>query len=402
MVEPKADWAKDIIYNHRPFENIIQSGSTIIEPNVYFSLFTPEESDLRQMLNSITLEKDALHIENSITQTQVKTNRKPSEPFTKPAVTRVEKNNALQVINQYGIIPVNQSIGDLQKERHIQQILKETTDNDHQEQQDYQNYHNYQDYQDYQEQQPLFREKDQQDQQDQNTFTEPQEKVDLNQTINPQVQVDLDHLGYEGDVSGIDLNHLPNNVPSLTQHQPRLSQTPKVTEIQKEDLSFDIPDSLFHPPHLPSLPSPTSSFSSSSSSSSKENDVENIQVPAKTQPTYQKPILDESIDTFQYSMPSSPKQKPSNPSHIQIFNGDDRDLMETILFGSKELAKGILDDSLSVHSQPNPLKQQNQEMSTNSNRPHLSPSEAQRNSPLYSPDLSTKQSIGFSEYPVMR
>ena len=127
MPEPKEEWAKQIIYDPIPFENVIQSGSTIINPNVYFSLRTPDESDLRQMLNGITLEKDALHLETSTTHTQVKSQRKPSEPFSKPAVTRVEKTQAAAIIQENGILPVNQIIRDFSKEHHIQLIEKQMT-----------------------------------------------------------------------------------------------------------------------------------------------------------------------------------------------------------------------------------------------------------------------------------
>ena len=83
---PKEDWAKQVLYDHKPFDNTIHSGNRVISPRAYFALRNPTEGDMRKMLQNLSFEKQFLGEMNSLTNTQIKVNRRPSEGFATPAV----------------------------------------------------------------------------------------------------------------------------------------------------------------------------------------------------------------------------------------------------------------------------------------------------------------------------
>ena len=305
--EPTEEWAKQIIYYPAPFENVIRSGSTQIEPNVYFSLRTPEETDLHVMLNSITLEKDALNIDESLTRTQVKSLRKPSEPFSKPSVTLNEKTEAAALIQANGIVPVSQEIQkgpDAPNTATFQpEVQKQSDDlNTVPIQSEVQNERN-----------------------NLNTTTiQAEVPIDLSNSI-PQVEV----------ISSIDLEEPMNTIPSLRDHDTRIP-VPAVSEIHTEDSSFVLNESLFETPHLPSIPKPVSPSSSPFPI--------HYEIPKKAEPPkpiQADPILDVSVETtvFPGLVPSvdPPKNEP-----VPIFSGSNSDLIDTILFGSREAAKEVM------------------------------------------------------------
>lgn len=305
--EPTEDWAKQIVYYPSPFENVIRSGSTQIEPNVFFSLRTPEESELHAMLNSITLEKDALNIEESLTHTQVRTIRKPSEPFSKPSVTLNEKAKAAALIQANGVIPVSQEI---QKEQGVSNTIAFQPE--------------VQKHSDNLNAVPIQSEIDNERNMLNTTTIQPEVPIDVSNTA-PHVEV----------ISSLDLEEPVNAIPSLRDPVDRIP-VPMVSEIHTEDSSFVLNESLFETPHLPSIPKPVSP-------SSSPFPIQ-YEIPQKTEPpkpVQTDPILNVSVETtvFPGHVPGvdPPKNEP-----VSIFSGSNSDLMGTILFGSREAAKEVM------------------------------------------------------------
>ena len=350
ITEPKEEWAKQIIYNHVPFANEIRCGSTCLEPNVYFSLYTPNEKDLHQMLNNITLEKDALNISNSETRTQVKSSRKPSEPFLKPAVTKNEKDKAIQLIQLYGIQPV-------QQEKGISPVSSKKEE------------------------------------------SLPAVNPDVNQTVLPEVKIPLTTQPTVENISVIDLENLSANIPSLRKQIPS-PIPPVVTEINPTDSSLILNDPLLDPPHLPSIPMPISPISSkhnSPSSSSSPSFPVKVAIATHAEPPKRlstEPILNRSVETTRLPSPSLPPvtQQPSQP--VPLFNGSNSELMGTILFGSKEAGKEFLEtpipksDPLLFHSPAEGME--------SSTVPQMPVSEAQQTSPYASISSSLNKSSSMS------
>ena len=106
---PKEDWAKQVLYDHKPFDNTIHSGSRVISPRAYFAIRNPTEGDMRKMLQNLSFEKQFLGEMNSLTNTQIKVNRRPSEGFAAPAVPMAEVLTAKQTIDKFGVTPVDQT-----------------------------------------------------------------------------------------------------------------------------------------------------------------------------------------------------------------------------------------------------------------------------------------------------
>ena len=109
---PKEDWAKQVLYDHKPFDNTIHSGSRVISPRAYFAIRNPMEGDMRKMLQNLSFEKQFLGEMNSLTNTQIKVNRRPSEGFAAPAVPMAEVLTAKQTIDKFGVTPVDQTKDD--------------------------------------------------------------------------------------------------------------------------------------------------------------------------------------------------------------------------------------------------------------------------------------------------
>lgn len=349
ITEPKEEWAKQIIYNHVPFANEIRCGSTCLEPNVYFSLYTPNEKDLHQMLNNITLEKDALNISNSEAHTQVKSSRKPSEPFSKPAVTNNEKDKAIQLIQLYGIQPV-------QQEKGISPVSSKKEE------------------------------------------SLPTINPDANQTVLPEVKVPLAIQPTVENISVIDLENLSANIPSLRKQIPN-PIPPVVTEINPADSSFTLNDPLLDPPHLPSIPMPISPVSSKHESPSASPFPVKVAIATHAEPPKRlstEPILNRSVETTRLSSPSLPpatqQQQPVQP--VPLFSGSNSELMGTILFGSKEAGKEFLEtpipksDPLLFHSPAEGME--------SSTVPQMPASEAQQTSPYASLSSSFNKSSSMS------
>ena len=57
---PKEEWAKQVLYNHQPFDNSIHSGNKVIDPRVYFAIRNPSEQEMRSMLNGLSFETQYL------------------------------------------------------------------------------------------------------------------------------------------------------------------------------------------------------------------------------------------------------------------------------------------------------------------------------------------------------
>ena len=126
---PKEDWAKQIMYDMKPFDNVIKSGDQIIAPSTYFALKSPSEAELHKKLDSLTVENTLLNDHSGKSTTKFGGSRKASQPFVHPAVSLSEKGRASSQLRRFGVIPVEQSVVNeraYQRTQHISTILDET------------------------------------------------------------------------------------------------------------------------------------------------------------------------------------------------------------------------------------------------------------------------------------
>ena len=125
---PKEEWAKQVLYNHQPFDNSIHSGNKVIDPRVYFAIRNPSEQEMRSMLNGLSFETQYLGETQSTTRTQFKSNRRPSEAFGTPAVALSDILAARQTLSRSGLTPVDPSKPDVaqqQQNRVVEAYLAE-------------------------------------------------------------------------------------------------------------------------------------------------------------------------------------------------------------------------------------------------------------------------------------
>lgn len=97
---PKEDWAKQIIYDMKPFDNVIKSGDQIIAPSTYFALKSPSEAELHKKLDSLTVENTLLNDHSGKSTTKFGGSRRASQPFIHPAVSISEKGQASSQLRQ--------------------------------------------------------------------------------------------------------------------------------------------------------------------------------------------------------------------------------------------------------------------------------------------------------------
>ena len=107
---PREEWAKQILYDMKPFDNVIKSGEEVISPSIYFSLKSPTEVDLAKKLNSLTVENTLLNDFSGRSSTKLGGSRRASHPFSRPAVPLSEKGKATSQLLQFGVTPVEQSV----------------------------------------------------------------------------------------------------------------------------------------------------------------------------------------------------------------------------------------------------------------------------------------------------
>ena len=119
---PKEDWAKQIIYDMKPFDNVIKSGDQIIAPSTYFALKSPSEAELHKKLDSLTVENTLLNDHSGKSTTKFGGSRRASQPFIHPAVSISEKGQASSQLRKYGVIPVEQGIVNKEAYERTQQI----------------------------------------------------------------------------------------------------------------------------------------------------------------------------------------------------------------------------------------------------------------------------------------
>lgn len=417
---PKEDWAKQVLYDHKPFDNTIHSGSRVISPRAYFAIRNPTEGDMRKMLQNLSFEKQFLGEMNSLTNTQIKVNRRPSEGFAAPAVPMAEVLTAKQMIDKFGVTPVDQTkVDDAQ--------LKKNAD-----------------IEDYLGSQARL-----------STLSAGNSVSNANeQTIRPVFDVSLDSNQPSVANTQIDLTNIQANVPSLQPARGSVSGGGRV-ESSVPDASISQPEpSLFLQPSLFEVPSLHYSEKASVGAAQGEKSETNSlhshaatrtdaslyspqlgspsrpvldaaarkqspvhsnpnqfnfntreQPPAHStleQPTFnatheqhpftttlEQPILEHSIDT----LPSLRKPQTDTQSTGVVFKGSDEDLLATLLFGSKEAGDRFLHEPLeeSQHTDSNPFFPL-----AASHSPVSAPS------PLYSGSLSraSTETEGYSDHDV--
>ena len=107
---PRGEWAKQILYDMKPFDNVIKSGEKVIPPSIYFSLKSPTEVELAKKLNSLTVENTLLNDFSGRSSTKLGGSRRASHPFSRPAVPLAEKGKATSQLLQFGVTPVEQNV----------------------------------------------------------------------------------------------------------------------------------------------------------------------------------------------------------------------------------------------------------------------------------------------------
>lgn len=392
---PKEDWAKQLLYDHKPFDNTIHSGSKVISPRAYFALRNPTEGDMRKMLQNLSFEKQFLGEMNSLTNTQIKVNRRPSEGFATPAVPMAEVLTAKQTIDKFGVTPVDQTRVDeaqLKKNAEIEGYLGS--------------------------------------QARLSTLSAGNSVSNANeQTIRPVFDVSLNSNQPSMANTQIDLTNIQANVPSLQPAHGGVDGVPDASLSQPEPSLFLQP-SLFEVPslhysekasvgapqgeksetnslHSPAATRPSSSLYSpqlgstsrpvlgAASHEQPSAHATHEQHPFNTtreqhpfNTTRDQPILEHSIDTLR----SLHKPQTDAQSTGVVFKGSDEDLLATLLFGSKEAGDRFLHEPLEeprVDSNPFfPLAASHSPVSTPS--------------PLYSGSLSRAsiKTEGYSEHDV--
>ena len=126
---PKEEWAKQIVYDMKPFNNVIKSGDQIIAPSTYFALKSPSEAELHKKLDSLTVENTLLNDHSGKSTTKFGGSRRASQPFIHPAVSISEKGQASSQLRKYGVIPVEQGIVNkeaYERTQRISTLLDET------------------------------------------------------------------------------------------------------------------------------------------------------------------------------------------------------------------------------------------------------------------------------------
>ena len=233
---PKEEWAKQVLYNHQPFDNSIHSGNKVIDPRVYFAIRNPSEQEMRSMLNGLSFETQYLGETQSTTRTQFKSNRRPSEAFGTPAVALSDILAARQTLSRSGLTPVDPSKPDVaqqQQNRVVEAYLAEAD--------------------------RLSVESKVSKPSEVSKLSEAAEAVEANpndQTIAPQFEVRLGEGASSVSATQIDLGDIQANVPSL---RPGAATAPVVELQPSRDSSLFLQPSLYEVPGLPSLsatPSP--------------------------------------------------------------------------------------------------------------------------------------------------
>ena len=236
---PKEEWAKQVLYNHQPFDNSIHSGNKVIDPRVYFAIRNPSEQEMRSMLNGLSFETQYLGETQSTTRTQFKSNRRPSEAFGTPAVALSDILAARQTLSRSGLTPVDPSKPDVaqqQQNRVVEAYLAEAD--------------------------RLSVESKVSKPSEVSKLSEAVEAVEAveanpnDQTIAPQFEVRLGEGASSVSATQIDLGDIQANVPSL---RPGAATAPVVELQPSRDSSLFLQPSLYEVPGLPSLsatPSP--------------------------------------------------------------------------------------------------------------------------------------------------
>ena len=282
---PKEEWAKQVLYNHQPFDNSIHSGNKVIDPRVYFAIRNPSEQEMRSMLNGLSFETQYLGETQSTTRTQFKSNRRPSEAFGTPAVALSDILAARQTLSRSGLTPVDPSKPDVaqqQQNRVVEAYLAEAD--------------------------RLSTGTKLSKLSETAEVVEAVEAVEANpneQTIAPQFEVRLGEGASSVSATQIDLGDIQANVPSL---RPGASTAPVVELQPSRDSSLFLQPSLYEVPGLPSLsatPSPKAASPVQSLPSAQP-----AQPVSSVQPVSSMPSMQST-----QPVPSTPPTQPAQPVH---------------------------------------------------------------------------------------
>ena len=274
---PKQEWAKQVLYNHQPFDNSIHSGNKVIDPRVYFAIRNPSEQEMRSMLNGLSFETQYLGETQSTTRTQFKSNRRPSEAFGTPAVALSDILAARQTLSRSGLTPVDPSKPDVaqqQQNRVVEAYLAEAD--------------------------RLSVESKVSKSSEVSKLSETVEANPNDQTIAPQFEVRLGEGASSVSATQIDLGDIQANVPSL---RPGAATAPVVELQPSRDSSLFLQPSLYEVPGLPSL--------SATPSPKVSSPVKAVQAVSSVQPVQPvQPMPSASSTQPVSSMPSASSTQP--------------------------------------------------------------------------------------------
>ena len=280
---PKEEWAKQVLYNHQPFDNSIHSGNKVIDPRVYFAIRNPSEQEMRSMLNGLSFETQYLGETQSTTRTQFKSNRRPSEAFGTPAVALSDILAARQTLSRSGLTPVDPSKPDVaqqQQNRVVEAYLAEAD--------------------------RLSVESKVSKPSEVSKLSETVEAAETveanpnDQTIAPQFEVRLGEGASSVSATQIDLGDIQANVPSL---RPGAATAPVVELQPSRDSSLFLQPSLYEVPGLPSL--------STTPSPKVSSPVKAVQAVSSVQPVQPvQPMPSASSTQPVSSMPSASSTQP--------------------------------------------------------------------------------------------
>ena len=286
---PKEEWAKQVLYNHQPFDNSIHSGNKVIDPRVYFAIRNPSEQEMRSMLNGLSFETQYLGETQSTTRTQFKSNRRPSEAFGTPAVALSDILAARQTLSRSGLTPVDPSKPDVaqqQQNRVVEAYLAEAD--------------------------RLSVESKVSKPSEVSKLSETVEAAETveanpnDQTIAPQFEVRLGEGASSVSATQIDLGDIQANVPSL---RPGAATAPVVELQPSRDSSLFLQPSLYEVPGLPSL-----SATPSPKVSSPVKAVQPVQ-PAQPMPSASSTQPVGSMPSMQFMQPV-PSTQPAQPVNL--------------------------------------------------------------------------------------
>lgn len=295
---PKEEWAKQVLYNHQPFDNSIHSGNKVIDPRVYFAIRNPSEQEMRSMLNGLSFETQYLGETQSTTRTQFKSNRRPSEAFGTPAVALSDILAARQTLSRSGLTPVDPSKPDVaqqQQNRVVEAYLAEAD--------------------------RLSVESKVSKPSEVSKLSEAVEAVEAveanpnDQTIAPQFEVRLGEGASSVSATQIDLGDIQANVPSL---RPGAATAPVVELQPSRDSSLFLQPSLYEVPGLPSLSAtPSPKVSSPVKAVQPVNPVPSMSSTQPAQPmpsaSSTQPVGSMPSMQFMQPVPSTQPAQPVNP-----------------------------------------------------------------------------------------